>query len=125
MDKNFDKQVVLITGAGSGIGRQLAKEFSKRGAIIASCDLAAPPQESLMAELKAAGAPEPVGAWAVGDVTKRPSLKEAVDSLVAKLGPIDVLVANAGIGLENPAVGFSGEVFEKQVMVNLCGVANS
>lgn len=126
MHRTFDQQVVLITGAGNGIGRQLAKEFSARGAVIASVDLAAEPQESLMAELKAGrGAPDPAGAWAVGDVTSRPKLKAAFDELTARLGPVDVLVANAGVGMENPCAAFSAEIFEKQVAVNLLGVANS
>lgn len=125
MAKTFDQQVVLITGAGSGIGRQLAKEFSARGAIIASIDLSAEPQVSLLTELKHAGAAAPVGAWEIGDVTSRSKLKAAVDRLVGKLGPIDILVANAGIGIENRAATFSGETFEKQIAVNLLGVANS
>lgn len=125
MNRTFENQVVLITGAGKGIGRRLAEEFSRRGARIAAIDLDGASVERLMDDLRKAGATEPAGAWAVGDVTQRPSLKAAVAEVTGKLGPVDVLVANAGIGIENPCVGFSGEAFEKQIAVNLVGVANS
>lgn len=125
MAQTFANQVVLITGAAAGIGRQLALEFVRRGARIAAIDLAAEPLETLMKDLAAASGGSPVGAWAMGDVTNLDAMRAAVTKLEAELGPIDVVVANAGVGMENPAVGFSAEVFTKQVSVNLIGIANT
>jgi NAD(P)-dependent dehydrogenase (short-subunit alcohol dehydrogenase family) len=116
----FANQVVLITGAGSGIGKQLALDLAQEGAAIAAIDLQPEPLTALAAELPG----KPV-AWAVGDVTDRALLKDAVTQVSKQLGPIDVLIANAGIGMENSALAFRAEDFEAQIRVNLIGVANS
>jgi len=117
---SFAGQVVLITGAGSGLGRQLALTLASEGAAIAAVDLKPEPLTALAAAL-----PNQRVAWAVGDVTDRTALRPAVQQLSEKLGPIDLLIANAGIGIETPALAFRGEDFEAQVRVNLIGVANS
>jgi len=125
MAQTFVNQVVLITGAAAGIGRQLALEFVKRGARIAAIDLAAEPLERLMKDLAAVCDGKPAGAWAIGDVAQLDAMRAAIAKLEAELGPFDVVVANAGIGMDNPIVGFSAEIFTKQVSVNLIGIANT
>jgi NAD(P)-dependent dehydrogenase (short-subunit alcohol dehydrogenase family) len=116
----FANQVVLITGAGSGIGRQLALSLAAEGALIAAVDLHPDPLTALAAQL-----PGKAGAWAVADVTDRAALRPAVAQLEARLGPIDMLIANAGIGIETSALNFRAEDFEAVIRVNLTGVANS
>ena len=122
MHHPFNNQVVLITGAGSGIGRQLSLELSQLGAIIAAIDLTPEPLENLLAELKQHNG---AGAWEIADVTNRAALHAAVASFEKRLGPVTLLIANAGIGIEMRAESFHAEDLEKQVMVNLVGVANS
>jgi short-subunit dehydrogenase len=122
MQYPFNNQVVLITGAGSGIGRQLAMQLSRLGAVIAAIDLTPEPLEKLLTELKASNG---AGAWEIADVTNRAALHAAVASFEKRLGPIEILIANAGIGIEMRAANFHAEDLEKQVMVNLVGVANS
>ncbi|HEX5271879.1 MAG TPA: SDR family NAD(P)-dependent oxidoreductase [Gemmataceae bacterium] len=116
----FANRVVLITGAGSGIGRQMALDVAAEGAAVAALDIKPDGLESLAAELKG----KPV-AIAVGDVTDRESLYPAVHALERAVGPTDVLIANAGIGCENGADPYNAEGFEAQVRVNLIGVSNS
>lgn len=116
----FANQVTLITGAGSGLGRQLALTLAGEGMAIAAIDLFPEPLAQLQAEL----ADKPF-AWAVADVTDRTALRAAVAQLQEQLGPIDLLIANAGIGRETSALNFHAEVIEAHIRVNLLGVANS
>jgi NAD(P)-dependent dehydrogenase (short-subunit alcohol dehydrogenase family) len=117
---SFADQVALITGAGSGLGRELALRLAKEGAAVAAIELKPAPLEALTADL-----PGRRVAWAVADVTDRCALRDAVASARKQLGPIDLLIANAGIGIENSALEFHAEDFEAQIRVNLIGVANS
>jgi NAD(P)-dependent dehydrogenase (short-subunit alcohol dehydrogenase family) len=117
---SFANQVVLITGAGSGIGRQLALTLAQEGAAIAALDLHPEPLSRLADELAGNKV-----AWAVADVTHRDALNTAVRQLEERLGPIELLIANAGVGLPTSALAFRGEDFESVVRVNLIGVANS
>ncbi len=118
----LNNQVALITGAGSGIGRQLALELSGYGAVIAALDLRVEPLEGLITELKARNG---AGGWEVADVTDRGALWSAVASFTRRLGPIGLLVANAGIRFAMPAADFKAEDLDKHLRVNLVGAANS
>jgi short-subunit dehydrogenase len=120
MAEAFADRVVLITGAGSGIGRQLAVNLSRRGARLAVVDLNPEPLEALAAELNGKTI-----AWQVADVTDRSALTDAVSKLHDRLGPTDLLIANAGIGRETSALDLRAEDVEAQVKVNLIGVSNS
>jgi short-subunit dehydrogenase len=117
---SFANQVVLITGAASGIGRQLALTLAAEGAAVAAVDLRPEPLTALMAELAGKA-----NAWAVADVTDPTGLNSAVAQLSERLGPADILIANAGIGIETTALNFRAEDIEALVRVNLIGVANS
>src|SRR4051812_6073069 len=116
----FANQVALITGAGSGLGRQLALTLAAEGAAIAAIDL-----NPASLPLLAADLPKTPFASAVGDVTDRVSLRAAVAQVTEKLGPPDLVIANAGIGRETAAENFPAADFEAQVRVNLIGVANT
>jgi NAD(P)-dependent dehydrogenase (short-subunit alcohol dehydrogenase family) len=116
----FAQEVVLITGAAGGIGRELSRQLLNEGARIAAIDRQADALEALEREWK-----QPNFAWAAADVTDRAALNQAVQDLEQRLGPVDRLIACAGIGQATPAESFPGEVFEAVVRVNLIGVANS
>jgi NAD(P)-dependent dehydrogenase (short-subunit alcohol dehydrogenase family) len=116
----FAGKVVLITGAGSGIGRQLALRLAAEEAAVAAVDICPEPLTTLADELKGKRY-----AGEIADVCQRSALSDAVVSLGNQLGPIDLLIANAGIGMENSALAFCAADFEAQIRVNLIGVANS
>ena len=119
---SFADRVALITGAASGIGRQLAILLSREGACVAALDLSTAGLAALETELKSAGGR---CATAVADVTNPSAVREAVSQLESQTGPTDLLIASAGVGKETSADAFSAEVFSHVIEVNLIGVANS
>lgn len=111
--------VAILTGASSGIGEAMARELHRRGwkvGLIAR-------REELIASLAASlgeGA-----ACAAADVTDAPGLAGAIAALEAKLGPCDLLIANAGIGAMNRAKKFDRARAESVLRVNIEGVLNA
>lgn len=114
----FANRVVLITGAASGIGLGLARRLAGLGARVAALDRVAEPLKALANDC-------PGTVWAVADVTNRLALNQAIAELTGKVGPVDILIASAGIGSQNKAVEWNAAQFESIVQVNLIGVANS
>ncbi len=118
---SFRDRVVLITGAASGIGRQMALELAAEGALIAALDRQAAGLDALAAELAGKRV-----ATAVADVTDLAAVRVAVASLESRLGgPTDLLIASAGIGRATPAATFSAEEVSAMIQINLIGVVNS
>lgn len=118
--RTFQNDVIIITGAASGLGLRMALQLMQRGAAVGAVDLSNVALETLQRE----GAGGRL-ATAVADVTERTALFAAIRSIEDRLGPCDRLIANAGIGIGTPAVPFSSADFERVVQVNLLGVANS
>jgi short-subunit dehydrogenase len=118
----WSSQVALITGAGSGLGRQLALLLATDGLAIAAVDVRTEGLQTLGKELEAKGTRV---AWEVADVTDPVALQKAVSTLETRLGPVDLLIASAGIGQETSALAFDATAFAANIGVNLLGVANS
>jgi NAD(P)-dependent dehydrogenase (short-subunit alcohol dehydrogenase family) len=116
----FLDRVALITGAGSGIGRQLARLLSAEGARIAALDVRPEGLTELATELTG----KPV-VTATADVTDLAAMRAAVAELEARLGPTDLLIACAGIGRKTCASPLVAEEINAHIQVNLVGVVNS
>jgi NAD(P)-dependent dehydrogenase (short-subunit alcohol dehydrogenase family) len=111
--------VVLITGAASGIGAATALEVRARGGVpvLLDCDA-----EPLARVAKQCGA----GTLAlVADVTRLPAMQEAVAQVLAQLGHIDVVFANAGVAAFGPLAHVDPDAWKRCVEVNLFGVFNT
>jgi NAD(P)-dependent dehydrogenase (short-subunit alcohol dehydrogenase family) len=119
---NPSQPIALITGAGSGIGRQLALLLAQQGYAIAAVDVV---EESLRSLADAMQAQQQRFAWALADVTDADRLQQATRELEATLGPIDLLVANAGIGIETSGLDYRAADMNRVIAVNLIGVSNS
>jgi NAD(P)-dependent dehydrogenase (short-subunit alcohol dehydrogenase family) len=116
----FDGKVVAITGAAGGIGRALCRHFADEVAAIAAVDVN-PAVVSLAQDYSAKGVK---GAAAVVDIADAAAVKSAFDELREKLGPIDVLVNNAGIS-RNPSLGqTTPQGWREDIEANLNGAWN-
>jgi NAD(P)-dependent dehydrogenase (short-subunit alcohol dehydrogenase family) len=115
-------RVALITGAASGIGRHLAFLLARDGYRIAGIDLQPEALVSLADELKRQGC---ACATAVADVTRSGELSQAIAGLEAQLGPSDLLIASAGIGIETSGLAYSADDIARVININLIGVSNS
>jgi NAD(P)-dependent dehydrogenase (short-subunit alcohol dehydrogenase family) len=112
---NLDGRVALITGAGSGIGAELARQLAAKGARLALIDV--------NGEALAAVAERLPGAQtAVADVRDAAALTAAVDDLAARCGGLDVCVANAGVATGGPLRLVGPDSFEETLDINLLGV---
>src|SRR6059058_1084978 len=92
---DWSNRVVLVTGASSGIGRGLAIELARRGAAVGLLARRGDLLNEIVNEIKAGGGR---GLALPADVTDATAVRSAADDLSAKLGPIDLLFANAGVG---------------------------
>lgn len=115
----FQRRVIAITGAGSGIGRALAVEMGKRGADLSLCDI----DEAGLKETAALLGDRNVTTTCV-DVADRKAVEDwAADTLVAH-GKVDAIVNNAGVTVQETIADISYEDFEWIVGINLWGVVH-
>lgn len=114
----FQDKVVLITGAGVGIGRAAAVRFAKEGAKVAVNSLTPANGMETLRLLKQAGGE---GIYIQGDVSRDADARRMVDETVRALGRIDVLVNNAGIVIPGKTDNTSEEDWDRTMAVNLKG----
>jgi NAD(P)-dependent dehydrogenase (short-subunit alcohol dehydrogenase family) len=111
-------RVVLVSGGGRGIGRAIALRLAKDGLGVAVGARSAEAVEETVAAVRAAGSP----ALALTlDVTEPPSITAAVDRVARELGPVDVLVNNAGIAETAPFLKTELARWERHLRVNATG----
>jgi NAD(P)-dependent dehydrogenase (short-subunit alcohol dehydrogenase family) len=115
-ERSLTGRVVAITGGGRGIGRAIAQALAREGARVAVGDLDRASAEQTAAEL---------GEPALGlllDVTDHAALVAFLDEVEQRLGPLDVLVNNAGIMPVTPLVEESADSIARQLDLNLRAV---
>ncbi|MEV6259311.1 SDR family oxidoreductase [Streptomyces sp. NPDC051784] len=118
--QRFGGQLILVTGAASGIGRATALSFAKAGARVMAVDRDAEGLASTVESALAAGAPE---AWGeVTDVSDEQAMEKLAARVAAEHGVVDVLVNNAGIGLAGSFLDTTGEDWRRVLDTNLWGV---
>jgi short-subunit dehydrogenase len=115
----FANQVAIITGASSGIGWALAKELAAGGCRLGLLARRQDKLEELAQEIRTAGG---TAAIAPANVADRQQTVAAIQSLREQLGPVDLLIANAGIGQPTPLEPLNTELVESMFKVNTFGV---
>jgi NAD(P)-dependent dehydrogenase (short-subunit alcohol dehydrogenase family) len=114
----FKNKVVLVTGAGSGIGQSAALLFAQEGARVGVCDVDVKAAGETVAKIKKAkGKALPVP----GDISKAEDCERVVAVVEKSLGPLDILVNNAGIGTAGNILSTPDEKFDQIMTVNVKG----
>ncbi|MER0241584.1 SDR family oxidoreductase [Streptomyces sp. HSW2009] len=116
----FAGQLVLVTGAASGIGRATAFAFAEAGARVIAVDRDEEGAARTADLARLIGAP---AAWSEPvDVSDAQAMEKLADKVAASYGVVDVLVNNAGIGVSGPFLDTSPEDWQRVLDVNLWGV---
>lgn len=116
--QNLMNKTALVTGAGSGIGKAIAVQLARAGAALAVADLNRTAADSVVAEIVAMGR----RAIAVEmDVADEQAVERGFANARSKLGPIDILVSNAGIQIVNPIEAFAFADWRKMLSIHLDG----
>lgn len=116
----FGGQLVLVTGAASGIGRATAFAFAEAGARVVAVDRDGEGAARTAEMARLVGAPEAWGECV--DVSDEQAMEKLAAKVAAEYGIVDVLVNNAGIGLSGAFLDTSAEDWKKVLDVNLWGV---
>ncbi|MDI6605676.1 MAG: 3-oxoacyl-[acyl-carrier-protein] reductase [Candidatus Omnitrophota bacterium] len=117
----FKDKVVLITGAGRGIGRAIALSFAKEEATVVVGDINKADADKTCADIKAMGRE----AMSIEmDVTNPENVAASINKILDKFSKVDILVNNAGITKDNLILRMSGEQWDAVLKVNLSGSFN-
>ncbi|MDH5720778.1 MAG: 3-oxoacyl-ACP reductase FabG [Spirochaetia bacterium] len=119
--EDIKDKVVIVTGSGQGIGRDIAEHFADYGAKIVITDIHEDTAQATAEEIAKKGVDTHS---VVCDVSNFEQVKNMVDNTVEKWGKIDILVNNAGITMDNFFIRMKPEQWNKVIDINLNGVYN-
>lgn len=120
--KKFENKIVLVTGAGRGIGASIAKRFASEGAeVIVNYSGNDEAAQKTVDEITATGGQAQKYKCSVNDSE---SVKVMIDEIIKKFGRIDILVNNAGITKDGLMLRMTDEDFDRVIDVNLKGTFN-
>ena len=111
-------KVAIVTGAASGIGKDIAQTYAREGAKVVIADLNKDAAEATASEINGRGG------QAMGiamDVTDERAVNDGVAAIVAAYGGVDVLVSNAGIQIVHPIEEFSYADWKKKLAIHVDG----
>jgi 2-hydroxycyclohexanecarboxyl-CoA dehydrogenase len=116
--QRFQRKTVIVTGGGGGIGGATCRRFAAEGASVAVLDISQAAADKVAHDIRDAGG----RAEAIRcDITQRADVDAAVAATEAKLGPVDVLVNNAGWDVFRPFTKTEPSQWERLIAINLTG----
>ncbi len=114
----LEGKVAIVTGAASGIGKEIALAYAREGAKVAIADLNLDAANGAAADIRDAGG------QALGismDVANEDQVNAGVDVVVSRWGGVDILVSNAGIQIVHPIEEFTYAEWKKMLAIHLDG----
>ncbi|RDU98053.1 3-hydroxybutyrate dehydrogenase [Trinickia dinghuensis] len=118
LNTSLNGKVAVVTGAASGIGKEIARTLAAQGAAVAIADLNLAGAQAVAEEIRAEGGK------ALGiamDVTNEDAVNRGIDEVAAQLGSVDILVSNAGIQIVNPIESYSFSDWKKMQAIHVDG----
>ena len=112
----FQDKIVIVTGAGGGIGTAISKQFAKEGAVVIVQDVNEANAQRTADEIAAEGGrATPIAS----DISQSQQARDLIAFAIEKYGRVDVLCNNAGINIRGPLLEISDEDWHRQMAVNL------
>ena len=118
LNTSLNGKAAVVTGAASGIGKEIARTLAAQGASVAIADLNLAGAQAVADEIRASGGK------AIGiamDVTNEEAVNRGVDEVAAQFGSVDILVSNAGIQIVNPIENYSFSDWKKMQAIHVDG----
>ncbi|QEC48399.1 SDR family oxidoreductase [Baekduia soli] len=119
MSSRLEGKVALVTGAGSGIGRQTALRFAQEGARVVAVDLRGDTAAETADLIAQDGGEATSGQM---DVTRSAEIRAGVDEAIARFGGVDIVVNNAGITITGAAHDMDEDDWDRELAINLKSV---
>ena len=118
LNTSLNGKAAVVTGAASGIGKEIARTLAAQGAAVAIADLNLAGAQAVADEIRAEGGK------AIGiamDVTDEEAVNRGIDEVVTQFGSVDILVSNAGIQIVNPIEQYSFSDWKKMQAIHVDG----
>lgn len=118
MRKDLQGKVAIVTGAGSGIGRAIAKLFVKEGAKVLIADYNSSTGQETVKQIN----DDKNSLFCQADISHSTEVKKMIDLAIKHFGQVDILINNAGIYQEGDVIKTSEEEWQKTIDIDLKGV---